>query len=53
MIIYLLCLIITYITVVDPDLQVRGGGGGGGWSSRPLEKGEPGLKKKIFRPFRP
>ena len=40
MIIYLLCLIITRITVADPDLQVRGGGGGGeAWSSRPLEKG--------------
>ena len=30
MIKYLLCLIITCITVADPDLQVRGVGGGGG-----------------------
>ena len=26
MIIYLLCLIITCLTVADPDLQIRGGG---------------------------
>ena len=32
-----------------------GGGGGGGVavSSRPLDKGEAGLPKKIFRPFGP
>ena len=42
-------------TVVDPDLQIRGGeGGGGGRSSRPLDKGgRGGLQKDFFRPFGP
>ena len=35
-------LISYYITVADPDLQIRGVGGGG--------RGSP---KKFFRPFRP
>ena len=49
MIIYLLCLIITCITVVDPDLQVRGGGGGGGGLViQTLRKGGARSQKKIF-----
>ena len=48
MIIYLLCLIITYITVVDPDLQVRGGGGGGGLVIQTLRKGGARSQKKNF-----
>ena len=47
MIIYLLCLIITYITMVDPDLQVRGGGGGG-LVIQTLRKGGARSQKKIF-----
>ena len=40
-------------TVADPDLQIIGGGGGGRGSSRPLGKGEGGLKKYFFRSFGP
>ena len=50
MIIYLLCIIITCITVVDPDLQVRGGGGGGGGHPDPLKRGSPVSKKIFFGP---
>ena len=31
---------------LDPDLEIRGSGVG---SSRPLDKGRPGLSKKYFR----
>ena len=37
--------------VPDPDLEIRGGGGER--SSRPLDKGGPGLPKNFFRPFGP
>ena len=34
--------------MADPDLQIRGGGGGvGGRSSRPGDKGEDPVSKKI------
>ena len=36
--------------VADPDLQIRAGGGR---SSRPRDKGGPGLQKNFFRPFDP
>ena len=35
-------------TVVDPDLQIRGGGGGGEGG-----KGRAQSQKKLFRPFGP
>ena len=35
-------------TVPDPNLEI--GGEGGGRSSRPLDKGRPGLQKNFFRP---
>ena len=36
-------------TVVDPDLQIRGGGGVGGGG----EKRRAQSQKKLFRPFGP
>ena len=36
-------------TVADPDLQIRGGG----THPDPEIRGEPGLQKIFFRPFRP
>ena len=37
---------VLYISMVDPDLQIRGGGGAGGGEG-------DDLKKKFFRPFGP
>ena len=34
-------------TVPDPDLEISGGRWGGGRSSRPLDKGRPGLQKNF------
>ena len=39
-------------TVVDPDLQIRGGGDGGGHPVPEIRGGGAGLKK-FFRPLRP
>ena len=39
------------MTVLDPDLEIRGRGGGGGGglgSTRPLDKEGGGLPKKFF-----
>ena len=46
MIIYLLCLIITCITVVDPDLQIRG------VHPDPEKRGGPQSPIKIFSALR-
>ena len=37
--------------MADRDLQLRGGGGEG--HPDPEIRGEPGLQKNFFRPFRP
>ena len=41
-----------YLTVLDPDLEIRGWGRGGG-ASRSLDNGRGGFKKNFFRPFGP
>ena len=41
-------IIITYIAVLDPDLQIKGGGGeGGGGHPDPEIRGRPGLQKSF------
>ena len=41
-----------FVTVPDPDFEIREGGGGGGWgegrSSRPFDKGREGLVSQKF-----
>ena len=44
-------IIITYIAVLDPDLQIKGGGEGrGGGHPDPDIRGRSGLQKNFFGP---
>ena len=46
-------MMMMFVTVPDPDFEIRGGGGGGGGSSRLLDKGRGDWsRKKIFPALR-